>query len=160
PRGLSADYVELERTALGWAALGLIALVAIGAWRLRTRQRWLALGVLAAVVAYLPTFGLLPISNLRADRYLYLPSLGFALASAAPRGWWVRRGPGVRGRPLGGRGSGLRGALWVGWRGARTRQQARVWHDDLTLWVHATRVQPGASRAWTALAEARLRRGL
>ena len=37
-------------------------------------------GLLWAVVAYLPNLGLLPLTNLRADRYFYLPSLGLALA--------------------------------------------------------------------------------
>jgi tetratricopeptide (TPR) repeat protein len=156
PWRLSPDYVELEHAALGWLALGAIALAAVLAWRLRARQPWLALGLLGAIAAYLPTFGFLPISNLRADRYLYLPSLGLALATAAVLAWL----PGLRGRTWEVPRVWLVVAILVAALGARTRQQARVWHDDLTLWTHATRVQPGASRAWTALAEARLRRGL
>jgi tetratricopeptide (TPR) repeat protein len=160
PRGLSPDYVELEHQALGWAALGLIALAAVGAWRLRTRQPWIALGVLGAIAAYLPTFGLLPISNLRADRYFYLPSLALALATAALVSLLVSRVSWLRRRTFEVPRAWLLVTLLVAGLGARTRHQVRIWHDDLTLWTHATRVQPAASRAWTLLAEARLRRGL
>ena len=160
PWRLSPDYVELEHAALGWAAAAVIALSAVGAWRLRARQPWLAAGVLGAIAAYLPTSGLLPISNLRADRYFYLPSLGLALATAAGLAWLVARVPALRGRSFELPRWWLLVAVLVAALGARARHQARVWRDDLTLWTHATRVQPGASRAWTALAEARLRRGL
>jgi tetratricopeptide (TPR) repeat protein len=160
PWRLSPDYVELAHPELGWAAAAVIALAAAGAWRLRARQPWLAAGVLGAIAAYLPTFGLLPISNLRADRYFYLPALGLSLATAAALSGLVARVPALRGRSFEVPRSSVLVALLVAALAARTRQQARVWHDDLTLWTHATRVQPGATRAWTALGEARLRRGL
>jgi hypothetical protein len=160
PWRLSPDYVELEHPVLGWAALVVIALAAAGAWRLRSRQPWLALGVLGGIAAYWPTLGLVPISNLRADRYLYLPALPLSLAVAALLGLLVARVPALRGRTFEVPRPWLVLALLVALLGARTRQQARVWRDDLTLWTHATRIQPGASRAWTALSEARLRRGL
>jgi tetratricopeptide (TPR) repeat protein len=159
PWRLSPDYQELEHRALGWAAVAIIALVAVVAWRVRARQPWLSLGVLGGIAAYLPTFGLLPISNLRADRFLYLPALPLSLAVGALVAL-LARVPALRGRTFEVPRPWLVLALLVAVLGARTRRQARIWHDDLTLWTHATRVQPGASRAWTALAEARLRRGL
>ena len=160
PWRLSPDYAELEHIGLGWAALALILVAAALAWRVRARQPWLSAGVLGGIAAYLPTFGLLPISNLRADRYLYLPALPLSLAAAALLALAVARVPALRGRTFEVPRAWLVPALLVAILGARTRQQARVWHDDLTLWTHATRVAPQASRAWTALAEARLRRGL
>jgi tetratricopeptide (TPR) repeat protein len=162
PWRFSPDYAELPRAQLpgGWVAVAAIVLTA--AWAFRARQRsGVAIAVLVAIAAYLPTFGLVPISNPRADRYFYLPSLALAAAlawllwGAAERlAWW--RGPAVLGvaRPW----LVLGGLLMI--LGVRSRHQGRAWHDDLTLWTHATAVQPQASRAWIALAEARLRRGL
>jgi protein O-mannosyl-transferase len=159
PWRFSADYPELQRLALGWLALALIAVGAALAWRARGRRPWLALGVLGGIAGYLPTFGFLPISNLRADRYLYLAALPLSLAVASVLVPGLNRVAWLRGHSLGLPRAWLLIGLVVLGLGLRTRQQARVWRDDLTLWSHATRVAPGASRAWTALAEARLRRG-
>jgi len=160
PWRFSADYAELDRPAVGWAALAVIVSGTTLAWRARTRQPWLSLGVLGGIAAYLPTFGLLPISNLRADRYLYLPALPLSLAVATLLVRGLARVPALRGQTFGMARSWLVLAALVLAMGLGTRQQARFWHDDLTLWTHAVRVAPGASRAWSALAEARLRRGL
>jgi tetratricopeptide (TPR) repeat protein len=162
PWHLAADYPDppLAHAALGWAALAVIIAGTLLALRVRREHRWFTFGVTAAVAAYLPTFGFAPLSNLRADRYFYgaLLPLSLALASALlatlSRISWLR----ARTFELP-RAWLLLGALLVVL-GVRTRHQVRVWHDDLTLWSHATTAQPGASRAWSLLAEARLRRGL
>jgi hypothetical protein len=164
PWRFSADYAGLPGgtagLVLGWSTAGLLLATGVLAWRSGARHRWMALGYLGALAAYLPTFGVVAISNLRADRYFYLASLplclllAVALVAAAERAAWLRGRP-VLGLPR----PWLVAAVLLAALGARARVQARVWRDDLTLWTHATRVEPGASRAWTALAEARLRRG-
>jgi tetratricopeptide (TPR) repeat protein len=163
-RRFSAEYDDLApgplATLLRWGALVLVIALAVIAWRGRRVRPLLALGVLGGVAAYLPTSGLVAISNLRADRYLYLPSLPVLLALAGAVVPRLERLPWLRGQPL--------FELPRAWLavvavlvalGLRTRQQARVWHDDLTLWTQAAAVAPGAPRAWNALAEARLRAG-
>jgi tetratricopeptide (TPR) repeat protein len=161
---LSPEYGELGggalATALRWAAMAGLVVALVLAWRGRRRYPWLALGILGGCVAYLPTLGLLPISNLRADRYLYLPSLPMLLAVAVmvvPR---LDRLPGLRGRPVLDlpRPWLALAALLVAL-GMRTLAQGRVWRNDVVLWTHATAVAPGSARGWNALAEARLRAG-
>jgi tetratricopeptide (TPR) repeat protein len=160
PWRFSPDYAELPRSqvALGWLAAIAILGLAIAAFRARHRAAALSIAVLAAVAAYLPTLGLVAISNARADRYFYLPSLPLALALTLVLGKASQRFRSLDGtlfelprRWL------VFGVLVIGL-GMRARHQGRIWHDDLALWTHATAVQPAASRAWTALAEARLRR--
>jgi tetratricopeptide (TPR) repeat protein len=163
-RQLAAEYDELPATALAgwlrWGSLVLVAVAATVAWRARRNHPLAAVGVLGACAAYLPTFGLLPITNLRADRYLYLPSLPILLATAAflvPR---LERLPWLRGRPWFEvpRAWVVLAAL-VAVLGLRTRAQGRVWRDDVSLWTHATQAAPRSPRAWNALGEARLRLG-
>src|SRR5207247_2202123 len=141
-------------------ALAAIVLGALTAWRVRRTHRWLALGLLGGLAAYLPTFGLIPLTNLRADRYFYLPSLPLSLALAALLLALVARVPLVR--------DGLAFDLPRPWLavaavlmvlGVRSLHQGRIWRDDLALWSHATRVAGDSSRAWNNLAEAHLRRG-
>jgi Flp pilus assembly protein TadD len=156
PLGLSPEYDGAGARWLGWAALVLVAAGVAAALRVRRRWPWVALGFLAAVVAYLPTMGWVPISNLRADRYLYLPLAGLMLALAAvavplleripgtffevPRGWVVM-------------------AAAVAALGLGTLRQGRIWRNDLALWARGTKVAPRSPRAWNALGEALLRAG-
>jgi Flp pilus assembly protein TadD len=156
PFGLSPEYDEGARGGWGWLALALVVGGVAGAVRVRRRWPWVTLGVLGAVVAYLPTMGLVAISNLRADRYLYWPSAGLLLALASvavpllerlpgtffevPRAWVVM--------------AAVLAAL-----GMRTLRQGRIWRNDLALWTRGTEVAPRSPRAWNALAEARLRAG-
>jgi hypothetical protein len=162
PRGLAPEYPDLPATplvtALGWGALAL--LVALTALAMRTR-RPLALGWSWAVLAYLPHLGLVPLTNLRADRYFYLPALGLALAAAALLHLLVARVARAQGQsegPPGGWalaiGAGLLLAL-----GARSLRQTRIWRDDLAVFTAAAASDPGSQRALVGLAAARLRAG-
>lgn len=104
----------------------------------RARQRrqvaWLAAW---AVLNMAPVMNLLPTTKLIADRYAYLPAIGFfglagcvfARAAASP-------------------GAARRTAAWallaaaVAGFGARTVLRNRDWHSDLALWQAAVRVEP------------------
>jgi tetratricopeptide (TPR) repeat protein len=149
---------EYDEGPVGWGVMVLVGAALLVAWRLRRRYPLLALGVLGAWVAYLPTAGLVPLSNLRADRYLYLPSLPLLLAAAGllvaglER---VLRGPPLFELPR----PWIALAVLLVVLGLRTRVQGRVWRNDLTLWSQGTAVAPRSPRAWNALAEARLRAG-
>lgn len=163
PWRLAADYSTLPTLPapgrvllLGGSTAALLAAVAVLAWRARHGRRWVvAVGVMGALVAYLPTWGLVPISNLRADRYFYLASLPLALAMASA----LAAVPWLRGHVGGLPRAAVALAVVLVVLSLRSRVAARAWRDDLSLWTQATRVEPGASRAWNALGEARLRRG-
>jgi Flp pilus assembly protein TadD len=124
----------------------LITLVALAA-----RRRWP--GFLAVwtcyVVMLLPVAGIFHNGyQIAADRYTYLPGVGWALLGggavvAASRG--LRRAgsgrPGV---------AALAGVLVVSAIGTlvlTTWRQAKIWRDDETLWRHAVRLDPASSIA-------------
>jgi Flp pilus assembly protein TadD len=124
----------------------LITLVALAA-----RRRWP--GLLAVwtcyVVMLLPVAGIFHNGyQIAADRYTYLPGVGWALLGggavvAASRG--LRRAgsgrPGV---------AALAGVLVVSAIGTlvlTTWRQAKIWRDDETLWRHAVRLDPASSIA-------------
>ncbi|HYE93792.1 MAG TPA: tetratricopeptide repeat protein, partial [Terriglobales bacterium] len=145
--------------ALGWApgAAGLV-IAAITVILVVCRRRWP--GLLAAWVIYL--VALLPVSGLfqngpqiAADRYTYLPMLGFAVVAGAGIARLAARArTGALGAALARAGGGAGLALLVALM-ALTWQQVQVWRDTTTLWSHAIRVSPSAI-AYGNLADQRL----
>lgn len=133
----------------------LAALVARGRWP----------GLLAVWVCYLVT--LLPVAGIvhnglqiAADRYSYLPGIGWALLAGAggvvaSRGFRDAR-PGRRAL------AALAGVLVVSATTAlslTTWRQAKIWRDDETLWRHAVRLDPASSVAASNLGSALRLRG-
>lgn len=118
---------------LGGALAG--AVVAAAAWR-----RWP--GLTTVSVAYFVT--LLPVSGLfqngpqaAADRYTYLPCLGWAVLVGALAAWrW--KGTYVVRAVL---------AAWLVALMALTWQQTTVWHDTLTLWSRVISLYPNSRAA-------------
>jgi tetratricopeptide (TPR) repeat protein len=165
PRGLSPVYPEPASTPgaalAGWLCLALLVATAVLAFRARRRHPLLALGVLGGLLASLPTMGIVPLSNLRADRYAYAPSLAIflvvatALVAGLQAARWMRGGPLFDlPRPW------LAIAALLLLLGLLTMRQGRLWRSDLALWEEATRRDPASPDAWSALGEARLRAGL
>jgi tetratricopeptide (TPR) repeat protein len=73
---ISESFFEL--TAL--LALAATAALVYLAWRLKRNYRILSFSMAWYLLALLPVSGLLPTSTVIAERYLFLPSVGFALA--------------------------------------------------------------------------------
>lgn len=148
---LSLPSVAVVGCALAWvAALGVAS-----------RHRGHAAGaagllLLLAPVATSPWVG--PI-NARADRYVYLASLGAALLIAWSAHAGLRR-VGARGHsstprrwlPL------LTGAALLAMAVASARASS-TWRDDLELWTEGVRRAPTSAKAWAALGWARRRAG-
>ena len=164
PLGLNADYTPRASTSLWEPAvaggllvvLGLVTLAVVG------RRRWplLAFGIAWFVITLLPTSGIVAVPNLRADRYLYLPSVGYCLvagwALSAAHSWARARWPRSRiGRP-----SALLAGLAIvaSIHGGLTVARNRVWHDDLSLWSRTAADSPRSLRAQAALMSAYQRR--
>lgn len=127
PLTLRVDYSPAERTIvtslldgrflLGLAALALWAGLLVGAWRHGRKVEAFGLGWIA--IAFLPVANLLfPVGILLAERTLYLPSVGLALAAGAA----LARLPATRLRAVVG--------VLVLAGGIRSALRVPVWHDD------------------------------
>jgi protein O-mannosyl-transferase len=170
PARLSPEYAPPAgggmATALSVAAL--VGLSLAGGLALRTAltrrgaPALASLGWLWALVAYLPHLGLVPLTNLRADRYFYLPGLGLALLAVVLGDSLLRRVPSSQVRAPGSPAPAvLLGIvlLVLLLLGSRSWRQGRIWHDDGALFQAAARRAPAASRAWRGLATSALHGG-
>ena len=162
PAHLSAFYVFHPsprlfevRVLVGIKALALCAGVFVALWK---RARPASFGILWLLV----TLG--PVLNARwmgayvfAERYLYLPSVGFCLVVGwAAAAWWrkVARRPAIwRAAALGA--ACLLAALCV----LRIVTRVPDWHDDITLFTPALAAEPNDYRLHDALGQAYWIRG-
>jgi hypothetical protein len=150
PRRLSPDYAPEVVTTLRRAALPLLFCLAWAgtAGFLLYRRSLAGLGLALAALALLPALNLVPMYNLKADRYLYFPLAGAALLAAG-----LLRAPG---RPA------LR---WTAAAGLMllfvlvSLRRAPVFHNELSFFAEAVRLAPGSPRAQGNLAAALLRAG-
>jgi len=151
PYGLCADYggysLRLFSTAGSAAAL---ALLAAGAIVLAARFPRTRFGLIFLAAASLPTSNLWPIFIPLADRYLYLPMVGAALAAA---GLLTELRPPAR-RRLGIALAALC-ALWVP---VNLRRQW-IWSDPVRLWEDTLRGNPHSRAASNNLGHALLAAG-
>lgn len=137
------------------AMLGLLALLtpAVLAWRLRRRAPLLSLGLSWWLIGLLPTSQLLPLPVGAAERFVYLPSVGAALALAglgqALLRWpqWQQAQPAARRAVL-----ALAVSVACGL-AALSALRTGHWRDDLTLMDRATRDFPESFNAWHRLGQ-------
>ena len=136
---------------LGGLAVGvtlvLLGLTGLAAWKLR-RGTLVLVGLVWFVVAAAPTSQIMPHHIVRADRFLYLPLVGLAVAMA------------IGLRPLGNASkqtamrvatiaAGLFGLFLLGTLSAR---QVETWRDPLSVWENCLRVDPHNAFAHNGLA--------
>lgn len=182
PRLLSCDYSYHQIPVLrlpfqGWAddwqvLLALAAVVAL-VWlgvRQRTRQPLLFFCIFLFFGAFLPTANLLPRpgepllepeswvnSAIMAERFMYLPSIGFAgglaMAVGALCGFTGRRGATEAGAwPDAKKMTAAVLLLLTLGLAARTFQRNRDWESDLALWSSAARNAPNSAKVHLSLA--------
>ena len=144
PATLAPDYAYRQITPVGWTdplALGGLALTAmLIAVAVRERRRAPAVAFLIGFffVALLPMSNLLfPIGSIMAERFLYLPLVGFAgvIALAIPL---VLRQPVVV--------AAVSSCIVLAYCG-RTALRNRDWEDSLQLWTSAVAAVPDSFRA-------------
>jgi len=110
----------------------------------RRRYRWTFFCLAWFLLTLLPESNLIPLAELRADRFLYLPLVGFGLwmAVGLERGgaasfgggrWWAA--------------TRLAGLTLVGAFALICCRSARVWHDDVSAWSRVVE-----RHAWSAVA--------
>jgi hypothetical protein len=168
PRTLSADYsynqVPLYGDAEGWQedTLAWVSLVVVAgllavAVRMR-RARMFAWGVLWFFLALLPTSNLLvPIGSIMAERFVYLPSVGFCVVAALALqavGRWLRERM-AAGHP--------RWGVTLGWMPAaimlllfagRTYVRNSDWREELRFWQSSIAAAPNSHKTHRGYARA------
>lgn len=113
------------------SAILVVAAITVAAWRWRQTQPWILTGWIWFVALLLPTVGIVQVGfQSMADRYTYLPMLGWELALI----WSVRA---VSRTALAGTTAFAVGAAVLVGAGIRTWQQEAIWRDSLTLFRHA-----------------------
>ncbi len=111
------------------------------------------------VVAILPVLDLrmLPKGEIVHDRYLYLPSVGFAILAGLAVAHWHRATKLIRWRRLAVASATTAACLAMGlW----TVHQTLYWNDDFSLSFHAHEIAPQSVAATTSLAAAVAQRGM
>jgi len=158
---VNLSLYELPRY-LHFSLARLLAVPAITVALVIARRRWPA--GLAVWVCYLallaPTLGVVRYGpQIAADRYTYLPSLGWAMltGAAALYGWtaWEDRRIGLTAAGL--LAGGTIAILIV--LGTLTWKQTEVWRDTETFWTHVLRTNPNSSVAHNNLGNALVQRG-
>jgi tetratricopeptide (TPR) repeat protein len=150
PVRLSCDYSYNQVPLFGegahgwaepgaWLSLAVMAGLLAAAARAGRRQPVFAFGVLGFFLMLLPTSNLVvPIGSIMAERFLYLPSIGFGVVAALAL---LAAGTAVagRGRPWA---AFLLPAVAVLALAGRSAARNPDWHDDLTLGKSAVAVAP------------------
>jgi len=150
PINLCADYGlhSVAHLPLAVAVVVLVALVVTAALALRADRRML-IAVTLITVPLLPVSNVIPIYRAAADRYLYLPLAGVAVAVGL-----LLDAPWLAGRER------LRSRLLIGvivadiLLGVGCMARQKVWADQLALWTDTVRKNPVAYTAAAGFAEA------
>ena len=157
PAGLAAFYPYPAHTIPAWT-IGLSGLllggVTAAAVFLRRRAPWVVTGWAWYLLAFVPVIGIVQVgSQGRADRYAYLPLIGFWLAVVWSIREPLRRRPGMR-RPLLVIGLAANVAL-----AALAVRQLGYWRDTETLFKRALAVTGSNDQAYRVLGEDARRQG-
>ncbi len=138
PVDLCADYGPYHLRniprALGLGIVaGVLTLQAVLSWR----SRGMALACALFWFSLLPVSNFIPMYRPMADRFLYLPLTGVALATALGVAWAGRRWP---------------RAVWAAFLpllplGVLASRQMGHWENEVALWTHTVRVNPFSETA-------------
>lgn len=158
PLGLAPVYgrtPDLVAANMG-TILGLVGILVFAVAALLVRGVWSACAMFALALL-MPVLGLTPFLfqyfSTVADRYLYVPMLGFSLATGAvlQAAWqWSRRWRFIAFTVV--------AVVLLFW-ALLSILQARVWRDSFTLWEHNIRLYPRAASAYHNLANAHVLAG-
>jgi len=160
PRALSADYsfnqIPLYGTGnpasdtAAWISIIVVILLLGSAIYLRFRQKLFSWGVFFFFIMLLPTSDLVvTIGSIMAERFLYLPSIGFCAAAAVVL-------CGVTGKAVTFMRAETQSRVLLRWTlpaaivcllGIRTFLRNADWRDDLSLWKSAVAASPASFKA-------------
>jgi len=128
-----------------WPQFGVLISAACFAWICRRRWPAVTAAALVYAITIAPVVGIFQNGpQAAADRYAYLPCLGWAvLIGGAAARWWPSRRILL---PV--------AAVWVTAVAFLTWQQTSLWRNPITLWSQAAVVSPGMRAAHFKLAQA------
>ncbi len=150
PVNQCADYGLFSARHLPMpVSLVIVAGCALAACLGIRRDRRLAVAVAVVVLPLLPVANLVPIYRAAADRYLYLPLVGVALAAGC-----LLDAPWLRGRDALRRNATLGFAALIALLAVGCTARQRVWTGSLSLWTDTFRKNPVSFTAASGLAEA------
>ena len=134
PTGLAVFYPYSRGSLAGPAALAGIALAAVTVLVVRafTRRPYLAVGWLWYLCTLVPVIGLVQVgAQARADRYMYIPMIGLAIALAWSAEELLRSRPRTRIALTAAAGAACAVVTWT---------QVGYWQDGYSLFQHAVAV--------------------
>ncbi len=147
PLGLSAFYpYPVVHTAdaipvLYWACILIWIVPAIVLFKSYRRSKVVFFSILFFLVNIFPVLQLLPVgSAIMADRYAYVPSIGYCLLFG-----WVLAGTDLLQKYRSGY---MIGAAYLVFAGILAVQRTQVWKDSLSLWSDVIAKRPKAALAW------------
>ena len=168
PATLSSDYSynqiplyglpgESWQNALALISLGAIAGLLVVSFRVRRRLPLFTWGVWFFFLMMLPTSNLVvTIGTIMAERFLYLPAIGFFTVASMGLLWLAERSVAV----MRGSAAAWRAAaagvcvLLLAALGARTYSRNADWQDERTLWKSALAAAPNSFKAYKGSATA------
>ncbi|HTK87137.1 MAG TPA: hypothetical protein VL329_05375, partial [Nitrospiraceae bacterium] len=158
PRTLSSDYsfnqIPVQTDMYAIISTAVVAILIVTAVRQRQREKLFSWGILFLLAMMLPTSNLLvKIGSIMAERFLYLPSVGFCAVGALGLFTLSER----LGKP-GGVARWALPVLVVIALGSRAYARNAEWHDDLSLWRSTVAASPASFKShmgygdamWTA----------
>jgi tetratricopeptide (TPR) repeat protein len=150
PVNLCADYgiYSVRHLPLPVALAILAVLVAAAVFAIRADRR-MALAVALIVLPLVPVSNLFPIYRAAADRYMYLPMAGVALAVG-----WLLDGPWLAARPRLREKALIAAMAAIALLGYGCIERQKVWASPLALWEDTFRKHPLAYTAASGLGEA------
>lgn len=159
PLKLNADYLVSPvsslaepRALVGLAALGALIAASVGGYR---RRPLVGFGLAWFLLTLLPVSNLVPLDNPMAERYLFIPSIGFVWAAGF---LLVEAIEGVE-KPA------WKATLWTASAalvlalGVRSALRTMDWRDELTFWKATVEASPTSARAHLNLGSAYLLKG-
>ncbi|HHT9113741.1 MAG TPA: tetratricopeptide repeat protein [Candidatus Wunengus sp. YC65] len=158
PMNLNADYI-VPVASSPWdmsciLSLLLIISIAVIGSRLFFHSKFLFFSLLWFFVALLPVLNIVPIGNIMAERYLYIPVIGFCIMGS----YFITHMSALRLHPL-------RISVWVltlsilfgfVW---QTSSRSKDWKDEFTLWSKIIEREPNSYKAHSSLGILLIKRG-
>lgn len=150
PVSLSAEYMINPVKSVHLPLFTALSGIAIFITLLATKQKNnLSFGISFFLITLIPVYNIIPISNPLADRYLYLPTVGFIIAL----GTLIFRGRSLRSTKINPFFILIPFSLILFY-SSLTLNRNRVWSDEYSLWSDIVRKMPGSWRAYNGLGRA------
>lgn len=132
------EFVRSPTDPAFLTSLGLLAVQAYVAWRLR-RRPWIPFAITLAYLNLVPYLNLIPHGIYYAERYLYLPSVSFALLVGTALAALLLRLSTLR---VAREAVLCLVAIYLGGHIAMSWSRNLVWADSRTFWLYQARVLP------------------